>query len=193
MPEYLQFRVELKDIRPLIWREFQLVADGTFYDLHLAIQACGWFGGHLWSFYDSDGETIAGIPDDEYGRPDPDARQVPLSAFFDQAGTSCVYVYDFGDGWEHRVSLSKVVRVRERFCRRLLDGARRFPPEDCGGVPGYMRVVEFLATGKDPWGEPEHLREQIGLWTPEDFKLVEQQGHFADTSTDDLDASFDMI
>ncbi|MGA2226674.1 MAG: plasmid pRiA4b ORF-3 family protein [Syntrophobacteraceae bacterium] len=32
---------------------------------------------------------------------------------------------------------------------RCIAGKRAFPPEDCGGVPGYYRVLEIL-------GDPNH-------------------------------------
>ena len=70
------------------------------------------------------------------------------------------------------MALRGVVELPEDFSSRLLDGARAFPPADCGGVGGYCAIVELLRTGKDPHGrEPDALRDWVGDWEPERFKL----------------------
>lgn len=62
---------------------------------------------------------------------------------------------------------------------QLVAGERACPPEDCGGVFGYERLVDFLATGTDPDGEDaEVLAEWIGDWRPDDFDLKESQEDF---------------
>ena len=60
----------------------------TFENLHVAIQdACGWDNCHLYAFHEAlDGPVIAGIPDDTYGRPDPNAAKVKLATFFSENG-----------------------------------------------------------------------------------------------------------
>ncbi len=186
MADYFEFEVELTGMKPRIWRRFLVPKDATFLDLHQAIQdACGWLDYHLFNFYGKHpyGESIAGSPDDsgmtEY--PIPDASQKKLSSYF---GTdkgkkkSCGYIYDFGDDWQHKVKLRKVVKLKDEFPRVLLAGARAFPPEDCGGTWGYESCVE-IATGvaeADPGDtyaeeEIESRREWLGDWDPEKFDL----------------------
>lgn len=185
MPDYLELEVSLADLRPRVWRRFLLTADGTFADLHQAIQdAFGWENAHLFDFRTTGrpGQAIAGVPmDDGFSPPMPDAVGVPLAAFFDGAPghDRCVYTYDFGDDWRHEVKLGGVVTERGRFERRLLDGARSGPPEDCGGAPGYERLALVLETGADPWGEDvDDLREWIGGWRPDAFELEAAQRTF---------------
>lgn len=185
MPDYLQLEVSLADLRPRIWRRFLLTADGTFADLHQAIQdAFGWENAHLFDFRTTGrpGEAIAGVPmDDGFSPPMPDAVDVPLATFFDGAPghERCVYTYDYGDDWRHEVRLEGVVSEPGRFERRLLAGARSGPPEDCGGVPGYERWALLLETGEDPWGEDvDELREWIGGWRPDAFELETAQRAF---------------
>ena len=185
--KYFELHVELKHIAPIIWRRFRIRADASFYDLHLAIQACGWFGGHLWAFLAPDGDTVAGIPSD------PDARRVMLADYFD-VETTCSYLYDFGDDWEHDVRLLEEGRSEgQGFTRELLGGERNFPPEDCGGIPGYERALEFRKTGRDPWGDEESLEDRIGIWQPDEFDLSSSQQLFEDTSRDDLDQLFGVF
>jgi hypothetical protein len=62
---------------------------------------------------------------------------------------------------------------------RLLAGARACPPEDCGGVPGYEDMVEFLASGESPQGDDaDTLREWLDGWEPETFNLEEEKTAF---------------
>lgn len=178
MHRYLSFRVELLRVRPPIWRTFLLRVNSTFDDLHQAIQgACGWQGYHLYRFTAREhAPSIAGIPDDDavFGAADPDANQIQISNHFAAPGASCIYQYDFGDNWLHKVTLKAAVELPERFDRRLLGGKRAFPPEDCGGIPGYDECIALRA-GKSIGLRGAALRERIewlGKWQPDAFDLA---------------------
>ncbi len=65
-----QFRIELSEIEPTIWRVIQVPSEYSFWDLHVAIQdAMGWLDYHLHAFRvrmpRKKTETEIGIPDDE--------------------------------------------------------------------------------------------------------------------------------
>lgn len=182
MPKYFEFEVTLRCIEPRIWRRFLVRQTLRFYDLHEAIQfACGWKNYHLFAFGTERDEpnapiskVIAGIPStydlEIWGTPVPDAEKVKLSSYFGvrkDRYNSCVYEYDFGDFWIHDIKLRRIVELPERFDVRLLDGARAFPPEDCGGISGYERCVEVFSGGEDE----DNLREWMGDWDPECFDL----------------------
>jgi hypothetical protein len=169
MPNYFEFEVSLREIKPKIWRRFLIQEGATFMDLHEAIQeACGWWNCHLFVFHTPDGNPIAGIPDDEYGEPDPDAEKVKLASFFGPGGHKhCRYNYDFGDDWNLEIKCLWIPELQDDFKRRLLDGGRAFPKEDCGGVPGYRDCVRVAKGGKDP----EDLKKWLGGWHPERFDL----------------------
>jgi hypothetical protein len=115
-----------------------------------------------------------------FGYAVPPAEEVALSSYFGEGGaSSCVYEYDFGDGWLHDVKLVRVVERPERFRRRLLAGKRAFPPEDCGGLGGYQRCVEFLKTGRDDLNDdPEGFAGWLGDWKPEGFNLEAAKARF---------------
>lgn len=183
---FYDFEVSLADIEPRIWRRFLLSSDATFADLHHAIQdSFGWEDSHLWEFMEpAPGEgIIAGVPGDDFDEYDdtPDAETVSLSTFFGEKGgrKECLYIYDFGDGWYHHVLLKRKVSDSGDFMRKLLGGERACPLEDSGGVPGYERIVEFLATRTDPDGEnAEDFAEWVGEWRPDDFDLKDFQEVF---------------
>jgi hypothetical protein len=176
MPKYFEFEVSLREVKPKIWRRFLIQECATFMDLHEAIQeACGWLNCHLFVFHTSNGKPIAGIPDDEYGEPDPDAEKVKLSSFFGRGGQKhCRYNYDFGDDWNHDIKCLRILELQANFERRLLDGGRAFPREDCGGITGYRDCVRVAKGGKDPEG----LKKWLGGWLPERFDLELIQKRF---------------
>ncbi len=61
------------------------------------------------------------------------------------------YEYDFGDSWLHRLELvSKRPAEKGAPPARLVDGARRGPLEDSGGLPGYEEIMDALADASHP-------------------------------------------
>jgi hypothetical protein len=199
MPKYFEFEVAVKDIKPRIWRRFLLPVTASFRHLHDAIQdsSGAWVDYHLHSFQATGrgGPDICGTPtdpDDVYvgDTPAPDSRKVRLASWFPSTPPlgprpKCVYAYDFGDGWKVDVQLRAIVDTPEKFRRRLLAGARRFPMEDCGGTWGYQKCCDTLARAAggppmdddDPEEWTEHL-EWMGPWRPDDWKVADEQADF---------------
>jgi hypothetical protein len=146
-----QFRVELLEIEPSIWRRIQVPAEYSFWDLHVAIQdSMGWLDYHLHEYRVKrpHGRKVVeiGIPDTETDREVLSGWEVPISAYFVQPGVAAAYDYDFGDGWHHKVLLEGIL-LREPSVKYpvCVAGERACPPEDCGGVPGYERLLETLS------------------------------------------------
>jgi len=182
MPKYFDLEVSLFGIAPKIWRRFLLRSTATFLDLHVAIQKAGsWCSHHLFVFLKTRGrrQIIAAVePEMYYLDPDrvegPPAGDVLLSSHFKRKGSKCIYVYDFGDYWQHVVELKQSVELGQDFHRRLVGGARAFPPEDCGGTNGY----QYCLTALEPIDPQESeaatsdllgRREWLGGWQPEGF------------------------
>jgi len=170
-PTLYLLKLTLLDIQPPIWRRLLVPGDITLRRLHNIIQGVGgWQNRHLHTF------AIAGT---RYGRPDPygelsyrsDAH-VRLDALPLAKGTTFDYVYDFGDDWKIAVLVEKVVPLDVDGQRQImcLGGARAFPPEDSGGVPGYETLLEALSDPKHP-GHEEY-RTWVGKdYDPERFDL----------------------
>ncbi|HMO86679.1 MAG TPA: plasmid pRiA4b ORF-3 family protein [Lacipirellulaceae bacterium] len=172
-----QFKVTLLETRPPIWRRI-LVPDGTLDALHEQIQtAMGWTNSHLHLFeirgrIFGDPELLDnGLGDIEFV----DSLPTRLS---DLVGgrrrlKKFKYNYDFGDGWEHVVELEGEVAAEpgQKYpC--CLDGRRACPPEDVGGVWGYLEFLE--AIGDPQHEEHESYREWIGgEFDPEAFSAAE--------------------
>lgn len=91
MPLYLRISLDQTGV----WREVVVPENLTVGSLHLVIQqAMGWENRHLYRF-DVNGNYY--VPDDQ------DEDVITLKQVFKTKSIS--YVYDFGDWWEHTVTL----------------------------------------------------------------------------------------
>lgn len=82
-----------------------------------------------------------------------------------------LYGYDFGVGWLHEIKLEQVLPLNPTGeYPTCVAGARACPPEDCGGVPGYCRLVEAFKKPNDP--ENAELLDWCGDYDPEAFELA---------------------
>jgi prevent-host-death family protein len=169
-----QFKVALKGIQPPIWRRIQVPGNYNFWDLHVAIQdAMGWDDSHFHEFDihspNSGHSERIGIPEDEDLGYDDDmiaGWKAYISNYFSLENPKAVYIYDFGDDWEHTVTLEKILkREKGKQYPVCLKGKRACPPEDCGGVWGYKDILETIS---DPDREE---RDELMEWLGEDFDL----------------------
>ncbi len=79
-------------------------------------------------------------------------------------GGKLIYEYDFGDSWTHLLKVEKILPAKQdTFYPVCTDGTRACPPEDCGGFPGHMALLEALANPDD-----EDNAERIE-WIGEDY------------------------
>lgn len=170
--QVFQLKVALAGIRPPIWR--RLLSDGatTLDDLHDVIQvAFGWYGYHLHDFEIGGRQYGVPDPDWDFGPPRIDERKTRLDAVASE-GSTFRYIYDFGDWWEHKITVEKVLPdagdAGDVELPALIKGKRACPPEDCGGPWGYGDLLEILADPK----HPEHAEriEWLGQpFDPEEF------------------------
>ncbi len=141
-----RLRIELADIKPLIWRQVWVEGQMHLLQLHHIIQAAmGWTDAHLHAF------TIAGVrygiphEDDDPDQPLVDERTVRLDRIL-EPGLTFEYQYDFGDDWIHIVRVEKAEKMTEPYGAAVVyDGARACPPEDAGGSGGYQDFLDRLA------------------------------------------------
>lgn len=159
IPAGYLLKVQLCDISPAIWRSFTVSADITLGDLHTLLQVImGWTNSHLHGFRDE--ENCYG-PFDEELEDQVDENNVLLSDVFRKKESSLVYYYDFGDGWEHQITCEEVLLKTPE--TEVIDGKRACPPDDCGGVPGYYRILEAFADSNDD----EH--DDLMDWLSDDY------------------------
>jgi len=166
-PAIYQLKISLERISPPVWRRVLVPSTMKLSELHFVIQsAMGWETGHL--HYFSKGVVHYG-EDDEYGESE---ARVRIKDLLTAERQSLNYLYDFGDSWRHKVVLEKILqRLPGVKYPRLVDGKNRCPPEDCGGLGGYMRLLEVLA---DPTHEEHNsMRDWVGEdFNPQEFDFV---------------------
>jgi len=162
-------KVVLRHTKPPVWRRLVVADSMTLGDLHRAIQAAmGWHGGHLHAF------DIGGTQYGDPGTTDDvaDENRLRLSALQKSRVTRFGYTYDFGDDWEHAVTIEKSAPAGEGAPMAVcIAGKRNCPPEDCGGPWGYFRLLEILADKS----HPEHAGQREWLdeaFDPEAFSAA---------------------
>lgn len=135
-----EFKITLRDVKPMIWRRVQVPKEFNFEELHFSIQAVmGWGCSHAYTFYvpDPDNkektvdithplsydllkETMECFP----------ANNKNIADYFKEKGDGAVYEYDHGDSWEHEVVLFKILPVGPRSeYPKAIAGKRACPPE----------------------------------------------------------------
>lgn len=168
-----QLKITLRDIQPPIWRRIQVWEDTTLAQLHTILQILmGWEDYHLHEF--GIGCRLYSVPDpddDMNERKVIDERRVALGEVVPRVGTQFVYLYDFGDSWEHDLLLEAILLPETAApYPTCIGGARRTPPEDVGGAHGYEEYLSALA---DPEHEEhENMLQWRGPFDPETFSPV---------------------
>ena len=113
-----------------------------------------------------------GVADPDFGPVDEDIldeRDYTLAQLAPAAKRKFRYEYDFGDGWEHEVVVEKTLPPDPAFKYSVcLAGENACPPEDCGGIGGFCRLLEALADPEDP--EHEEMQGWVEAdWNPAAF------------------------
>ena len=198
MATLLDLRVWISRSKPKIWRRLLVDPRLTLEQLHIALQiAFGWTNSHLHQFHDG-GTRYTPPPPPGWGPPEPDEvdpRTVRLSEVFTQPKKVIVYEYDFGDSWMHHIRLERIVDSQsvkypaETFIQTgkgaapgrppaamCIAGDRSGPPEDCGGIYGYMDLLDLLSDPPHPTAKrDQYARERLewlGEWDPDVVDLT---------------------
>ncbi|MGR8951955.1 MAG: plasmid pRiA4b ORF-3 family protein [Gammaproteobacteria bacterium] len=159
-----QLKITLKDSKPPIWRRLLIADTVTLAKLHTAIQiVMGWSDDHLHQFIA--GKQLYGVQDSDFDFDEiRNESKFRLNQVLRQEKDSLIYEYDFGDGWQHKVTLEKILPFDPATQLPLCIKAKgACPPEDVGGIWGYY---EFLNALLDP-DHPEHANYR--LWIGGDF------------------------
>jgi hypothetical protein len=176
--EFVQIKVWLIGISPMVWRRLLMPNTCSLRELHGVIQVVmGWEGIHLYQFclrscrYGS-WEVSASSPD------------VTLAELRLRKGTRFTYEYDLNIPWRHEIRIEDHLPAEPgKAYPRCTGGDGACPPEDCGGPGGYLAglddassldALEDLHTMADILREvvledrPEVLDDQDKRWQLED-------------------------
>jgi hypothetical protein len=141
-----QFRINLKEISPMVWRRFLIQDDRTLADLHYVIQIImGWTDYHLNEFsihgkrYTITNNIGMASPNGNF------AEEIELQDLRLRLNKKFLYAYDFTAGWEFEIRLEKILASNEKKTYPLcISGSGASPDEECGGPKRF----EFL---KNEW------------------------------------------
>jgi hypothetical protein len=156
-----QLKIALKGSKPPIWRRVLVLNNISLSKLDDIIQTVtGWEGGHL-HIFDINGENYGvSDPDFDYDKV-LDERKYKLNRFDFREKDKFTYEYDFGDSWEHVITVEKILPIdsKEKY-PICLEGKMACPPEDCGGLWGYYNMLDSIKDNEHP--ENESNTEWLG-------------------------------
>ncbi len=175
----ISFKVSIKGIQPRISRIVEVSCGLTLHSLHLVIQAVmGWQNYHLYEFkignkiFTCNPEKMPTFPELPRFPVYEDSESTYINEIVLMGeNTKLVYRYDIEDEWLHTVKIEKVFpAVKGVYYPRCISGKRACPPEDSGGVYGYLNMLDIL---KDPENkEYDTVREWLGDdFDPESFDI----------------------
>ena len=155
-----RIRIELEGVAPAIWRRVEVPLTTSLRGLHEVIQAVMRFENyHLFQF--DVGEKRYGMPnpewDNQFGTIE--AKNIKLGTLIERAINQFGYTYDFGDDWQHSITVEATMFADPTFdYPRFVDGSRRAPPEDVGGIPSFKAFLDAMT-------EPRHQeRKRFITW-----------------------------
>ena len=162
-----KLKITIENSHPPIWRRCIIPEGLTFSDLtHVLNIVMGWDGYHLSSF---EFDRLRVRIEDEsdafgYGNYEYLEASETLIAPFMESEKWFTYTYDFGDDWQHRVTIEEIIPDYEYDYPMVVKYKGDTPYEDCGGIFGYYDLLETLQNPEDP--EYEDMRDWAG--DPED-------------------------
>ncbi len=157
----IELKVTMEDVEPEVKRNLLVPLDINLDYLHDILQAAlGWTNSHLYMFQAA--HSTWGMSDPDWETEDLPAHETTLMELLEDTGVRTFdYLYDFGDGWEHRIRIGKISDpVSGHIYPQLTYAAGRCPPEDVGGALGYEYFLEVMTNKKHP--EYEELLEWCG-------------------------------
>ena len=167
-----QIKVTLNGAKPPIWRRLLVPGSLSLKRLHDVLQvAVGWTDSHLHQFVARG--TRYGRPDPGFGKGCVNEKGVRLDEVLRAEKDAMTYEYDFGDGWQHKIVLEKILgSAVDGVAPSCTAGAGACPPEDCGGVWGYAELLKIISDSSHP--EHEEKLEWLGdQFEPERFDIAE--------------------
>ncbi|TFD50136.1 plasmid pRiA4b ORF-3 family protein [Cryobacterium sp. Hh11] len=172
-PVLFRLRVDLADSHPPIWRRLTLPSNLTLDVLHDVLQtAFGWTNSHLHRFalatdrHSHETQGILTPYDVEEGDEGVLESELRLDQLLAKKNDWLHYTYDFGDDWDHTIKLEDFLpqQALTDAAVRCVDGRRRGPVEDVGGIYGWEHLLA-VAAGTTPPDYPEQreIAFEMGL------------------------------
>ena len=171
MPTSYLLKITLKHTPNTIWRRFVVPSVMPLDGLHDILQTVmGWDNCHFHAFTVGR-QRYNPVEIEEDG--DLFETDYTLADVAPKKGTKIHYEYDFGDGWEHEIVVESTDYSNPDWPYPVycIEGVRACPPENCGGVSGYVDFCEIMTDKKHP--EHREIKEWYGRkYDPDYFDLA---------------------
>ena len=159
-----QLKIQIKNSHPPIWRRVVVPSGITFEELAEILNiTMGWIGCHMHCFEFSRLGISVEMKSDELDffenmdEESLDEKETVIDTFLERQN-NFTYVYDFGDDWEHKVTVEEIIDDYEYSYAKVLKYKGETPYEDCGGIYGYYEMQDILSN-------PKHYRySEIKDW-----------------------------
>lgn len=148
--------------------------------LHAVLQvSMGWTDSHLHIFRTKFGTYEPASDKNEAMTESMNEAEFSLDQLVGTKGDRLSYLYDFGDSWDHDLIVKAIIPCPKRRRRaECILGEGACPPEDVGGIPGYLSLCEAMATDDHP--EQANYLDWLGeRFDPKAFDLAAVQKRLA--------------
>ncbi|XKE93949.1 SEC-C domain-containing protein [Metaplanococcus flavidus] len=185
-------KIKMLELEPEVWRRIILPAGATFQKLHAIIQESTNFRSsymemtyHFHEFRLPEENLLVTdepiIYEESKGKKKGQLKvrkpqTLKIDEFLEKY-RKLSYTYDFGDNWQFDIELEEIVEDYHFGYPTLLDGAGDAPPEDVGGVPGFIHMKQVLADPQHPdhdhllwWSKEQNFRTYDRKWTNQILK-----------------------
>lgn len=171
----MKITLPMEGVLPDVVRVFDVPNKINFFQLGQILQPImGWWEGHLFEFeipkakilFPDEG-SFANFKNDLFGHHQEVVEQTQKIDQYLLKYRQMTYTYDFGDSWEHQLELVKPLSHYPNDYPVVVSGQGACPPEDSGGVYGWLATYEAY---KDP-KNPDH--DDAVEWLTESEQLPE--------------------
>lgn len=132
-----RLKIEIAGAEREISRTVEIEKATTLHELHNIIQELFlWDDSHLHEFFWKKNHEIENELE----------KEIHIEELLKRKGDKIIYLYDFGDSWEHVINLEKIVEKNPNveFYPNLISAKRRAPDEDSGGIYGWEDICYVL-------------------------------------------------
>ncbi|ERI93415.1 hypothetical protein HMPREF1982_01839 [Clostridiales bacterium oral taxon 876 str. F0540] len=153
----VNLRIKLNLGRRDAWRRIITPIDITFKELHYIIQtAFNWKDRQLYNFnvFDKSGRCLATLISrheetyDTYTKGELLLDEEVRLSEYDDKNIKIVYCYDYGADWKHEIIIDNINMDYDKNYPVCLMGEGNTPPEDVGGIFGYVEFLKIISNPK---------------------------------------------
>lgn len=164
MEKIYRLKIEIREAEKEISRTVDITGETTLHLLHnIILTLFNWTNSHLHEFHIKNMDEISENKE----------KKIKIKDIFQRKGQKIIYLYDFGDSWEHEVKLEKTFEGESdtELYPNFVSAIGVAPEEDSGGIWGWEDICHAL-TEKDKENPMyEEYLEWMGFEETDDIDL----------------------